>query len=1328
MAFHHPAPTAPFLRGIVLALTLAVLPARADSLPRPSGASFAHGAVLTVAGYDAARPALDGFPVLVRISAGSPSGFAYSQLQSPSTGADLVFLDMEGNGLPFEIDTWNPSGESLVWVRLPAMRNGARFAMCWGSSTSGKAVCADNPWDDYVGVWHMNEDAAGITTIHDSTTNALDGTTVTSSSSKTDGKVGRARFITSNKSNTAGNPYDSGVTVDMTGNAAKLAVVDDLVPEFTASFWIRPQDNANWWYFITRKASDVGPGWGLQQGASGDFTKYRAYGGAETDSNCKSFSGVNGLAKGSWTKVDAVWKGDKTFVLYMNGAQAASGTLANQASNGNQTKLSLGGAMAPTDTTKKNGRGVYGDMDEIRLRKGALSADWIAADYATQFHPAFLTVGAAEEIDVAAPAATLSVTGESFTGAVARVRVFALGEGADSATARVEVSATQDFAAPIWAGEAEVAAAGTVDIAATGLAFGTDYWARGIVTNAIGGAVALGPVAFSTPSPGAPEGAAEFVARGYKTLSALGVPLSFGAGATSATMRLEASTNAAFATIDGVSAEVPTTLQTENTLVVSNLLPGVEYRLRLRLANDWGLETFVELPDAVTTLDGPFDATGLRWTFSPDVTLVDVSFNVTAVFDGATGTATLYCDEGDVPTTSRGARTITAPGTLTWADIPFGDDALHAKIVLASEVDGTPYEQVWDAVVDLAFKRPKLVSSATLATALSPEGTNIASDVSSVFDGDFATGVFSAAAGDAIVVDFSSLLDTNKPSQRIYVGDILVAHGTACPYSLYVTGDGETWTVLDGAANAISTGTARHSVKDWVKAVKYVFESDRTSGSDPLLAELQVYGYVSDSPHVVSKSELAWIYKTDGTACSPDSSDPTQPTATGGGSYMRDLFNGNFDDNVYLGPNGRLWDGAYCILDFSSEMPGGWFVTEIRTGSKTTHKYSLYYSMDGSRWTAVESGINVEAVGQKTFSVNDTAVYVKCVFNKIGGWTPTFNELQVWGMDPADVACMHPEWSDWAPVAGSATCTEYGVDEQFCTTCGERVTRENRSLTPLGHEFFSRLDRPGKFRRFGQGAFGCTRCDFLVDCPEPVNLITNEVNGSRIGIVQTTGLFPFTTVTVTSTGQSGYGVRPGHLVSDTWTWAWNNYWFSTDNDTDAHVDYLFGTDVDLTWIDVSLPNATHVVRFFSVDPVTGAETQLRKFKIERTDLTLGDEFHVWRSPDDPPYEDPYGDGFFNHLIVTKDSGIPEHKRDENGAEILEEKDGQQQPVTNGYNQYQRFTVRFFEQPVRHLRIRQYGQDGESYRRPMQVSELHPWGTVPGAGDWPYEKTSVVIYR
>ena len=116
------------------------------ALPHPVAASFARGAQLEVAGYDASKPALSDFPVLVRIANDSPSGFAYSQLQSPSTGADLCFIDMGGNGLPFEIDTWDPDGTSLVWVTLPTMEHGTQFVMCWGGATSGKTVCADNPF------------------------------------------------------------------------------------------------------------------------------------------------------------------------------------------------------------------------------------------------------------------------------------------------------------------------------------------------------------------------------------------------------------------------------------------------------------------------------------------------------------------------------------------------------------------------------------------------------------------------------------------------------------------------------------------------------------------------------------------------------------------------------------------------------------------------------------------------------------------------------------------------------------------------------------------------------------------------------------------------------------------------------------------------------------------------------------------------------------------------------------------------------------------------------------------------------------------------------
>ena len=226
----------------------------------------------------------------------------------------------------------------------------------------------------------MNETTAGVTTIHDSTANGLDGTSVASSDAKADGAVGRARFITSNTTNKSGKPYDSGVTVDMTDDPDKLAAVDAIVPEFTASFWVRPQNNAQWWYFITRKAADLNPGWGLQNGSDGNnssFKVFRAYGSTETDSQCMNLTGVNGLVKGTWTKIDAVWMADKAFKLYVNGILAKEGTLVNAAENGDQTKLGIGGSMAPPPLDQnlsdnhKNGRGVYGDMDEVRLAAGA---------------------------------------------------------------------------------------------------------------------------------------------------------------------------------------------------------------------------------------------------------------------------------------------------------------------------------------------------------------------------------------------------------------------------------------------------------------------------------------------------------------------------------------------------------------------------------------------------------------------------------------------------------------------------------------------------------------------------------------------------------------------------------------------------------------------------------------------------------------------------------------------------------------------------------------------------------------------------------------------
>lgn len=62
---------------------------------------------------------LTNFPVLIVLGPSRP-GFSYSQFSS-AQGADLRFADSAGNELPYEIEQWNTSGNSYVWVRLPKL-------------------------------------------------------------------------------------------------------------------------------------------------------------------------------------------------------------------------------------------------------------------------------------------------------------------------------------------------------------------------------------------------------------------------------------------------------------------------------------------------------------------------------------------------------------------------------------------------------------------------------------------------------------------------------------------------------------------------------------------------------------------------------------------------------------------------------------------------------------------------------------------------------------------------------------------------------------------------------------------------------------------------------------------------------------------------------------------------------------------------------------------------------------------------------------------------------------------------------------------------------
>ncbi len=121
----------------------------------------------TVAGckVEATGVPLTNFPVAVRISTARIQGFRYSDIASTD---DLLFSSTESKDpYPFEVETWNPEGESVIWVRLPSVVTNTKFRMSFNLPPNRPAnPKSTNVWSaaNYRAVWHMNEYDTSATT------------------------------------------------------------------------------------------------------------------------------------------------------------------------------------------------------------------------------------------------------------------------------------------------------------------------------------------------------------------------------------------------------------------------------------------------------------------------------------------------------------------------------------------------------------------------------------------------------------------------------------------------------------------------------------------------------------------------------------------------------------------------------------------------------------------------------------------------------------------------------------------------------------------------------------------------------------------------------------------------------------------------------------------------------------------------------------------------------------------------------------------------------------------------------------------------------------
>ena len=594
-------------------------------------------------------------------------------------------------------------------------------------------------------------------------------------------------------------------------------------------------------------------------------------------------------------------------------------------------------------------------------------------------------------------------------------------------------------------------------------------------------------------------------------------------------------------------------------------------------------------------------------------------------------------------------------------------------------------------------------------------GTNGGHASDRFFNGNFTDWTYCNRYGTTeLVIDVTHII--TDPDGQAFVTSVLVGHQGGSKYSLYYTteeepadvltyaADPRTWVAIDGATNIQEAGTKTYNVNQIATAVKYVFVTG--SDWDAQLAEVEVQGYEYIPPKAVKISSL------DRSIFFRNGSGNRGNYGTNGGHASDRLFNGNFTDWTYCNRYGttELVIPTTGLDDQGNDTGVAWYVTDFLVGHQGGSKYSLYYTTeaepadvltyaaDPRTWIAVPGATGIQEAGTKTYGVNKTVTAVKYVFDTGADWDAQLAEVEVWAMDPSSITCLHENMTDSYPawiVCQAATCTENAFEERFCPDCNERFERE-APLSKLGHNFVYTLTEPGTTTSYGSGYVECSRCNefHIVFDGDIVDLTT--LGGPPInGIVQ------FTDLTASSLGAESGGIKLPYLMDGYWDNDWGHAYYFAECSSNEYVQFTFGTPIDLTKIEYSVINESQTVYFSKYDPATGVETLLKTIHIvkdtasgapgyQRRTVTFTREAEGGEEPAPAPQAAP-----------GRRSAPRSAPDDSNASGITVDAI--------------RMRIGDYIDPVTGEVTAYIGYNYGAHDRHTIVCEVHPWGTIPGAG-------------
>lgn len=329
---------------------------------------------------------LANFPVLVRLD--KAKGFKFGDFATPVD--ELRFADANGVNLDFEIDTWDADmNAALVWVSAPTLSSATTIVAYFSprSEAALPPVYPTNVWTSagYVGVWHFAAQNADNSYPDASGCGA---------------KAVRIAGGNTPNAPTAATPLANGTRYHVANSV--LAVL----PEHTASWafsatgysvetWLVPTGKYNRMFVQTSSmnggnAFAFGPIEIYQM--SGEFGCYGNWPSAVANQT-------------DWRFVTAVWadsvKSFKTRTC-VNGSHKA----------GEKDKVAVdfsttGMALTGRNGTDQGSTVLNFNVDEIRIRRGDTSSDWMDANYSTQFDADFFSYGKVQDLAGMAEGSTI---------------------------------------------------------------------------------------------------------------------------------------------------------------------------------------------------------------------------------------------------------------------------------------------------------------------------------------------------------------------------------------------------------------------------------------------------------------------------------------------------------------------------------------------------------------------------------------------------------------------------------------------------------------------------------------------------------------------------------------------------------------------------------------------------------------------------------------------------------------------------------------------------------------------------------------------------------